>query len=382
MIIASTRDFREAARRRLPRFLFDYIDGGAYDEVTLRRNAEDLACVALRQRVLVGDVSDISLATRILGREQRLPVILGPVGLAGMYARRGETQAYRAASKAGVPFCLSTVSVCSLPETKAAAQGPLWLQLYVMRDRGFLRDLLQQARTLGVEALVFTVDMPVPGARYRDPHSGMAGPNAAARRLLQAMTRPGWSWDVGVRGRPHNLGNVAPLLDKSSGLEDFIGWMAANFDASIRWSDLEVIRALWDGPIVIKGVLDPEDAKAAAAAGADALIVSNHGGRQLDGVLSTARALPPIVNAVGDRLTVLVDGGVRTGLDVVRMMALGAQGVLLGRAWAYALAASGQAGVEHLMTLVEQEIRVALALCGVTDINHLGRANLAGQPEA
>jgi L-lactate dehydrogenase (cytochrome) len=327
MIIGSTQDFREAARRRLPRFLFDYIDGGAYDEATLRRNREDLSRVALRQRVLAADVSSIDLEIELFGRRQALPVVLGPVGLSGLYARRGEVQAVRAADAAQVPFCLSTVSVCSLAEVKAAAHAPLWFQLYVMKDRGFLRDLLAQARAAGVGALVFTVDMPVPGARYRDPHSGMTGPFAAARRLAQAMAHPSWAWDVGLRGRPHDLGNVAPLLAQGGGLEDFIGWMAANFYASIGWSAIEAIRAHWDGPLIVQGVPDPQDARAAVGAGVDGIVVSNHGGRQWDGVVSSASALPAIAEAVGGRTTLLADGGVRTGLDVVRMLALGADGV-------------------------------------------------------
>lgn len=376
MIISSTTDFREAARRKLPRFLFDYIDGGAYAERTLARNVSDLADIALRQRVLK-DVSGGDPSTTLFGVRQALPVALAPVGLTGMYARRGEVQAARAAAKKGVPFCLSTVSVCDVDEVSKASPAPIWFQLYVLRDRAFMRDLLVRARQAGATALVFTVDMPVPGARYRDAHSGMSGPNAAARRLLQAAFKPAWAWDVGLMGRPHTLGNVAPVLGKDSGLEDFMGWLGANFDPSIQWKDLEWIRDLWKGPLIIKGVLDPEDAKAAADIGADGVVVSNHGGRQLDGVLSSARALPPIAEAVGDRLTVLADGGVRSGLDVVRMLALGAKGVLLGRAAVYALAARGEAGVTQLLDLIEKEMRVAMALTGVCDVASIDRSILA-----
>ncbi|HJV41834.1 FMN-dependent L-lactate dehydrogenase LldD [Caulobacter sp.] len=376
MIISSTTDFREAARRKLPRFLFDYIDGGAYAERTLARNVSDLADIALRQRVLK-DVSGGDPSTTLFGVSQALPVALAPVGLTGMYARRGEVQAARAAAKKGVPFCLSTVSVCDVEEVGKASPAPIWFQLYVLRDRAFMRDLLVRAREAGATALVFTVDMPVPGARYRDAHSGMSGPNAAARRLVQAAFKPAWAWDVGLMGRPHTLGNVAPVLGKTSGLEDFMGWLGANFDPSIQWKDLEWIRDLWKGPLIIKGVLDPEDAKAAADIGADGVVVSNHGGRQLDGVLSSARALPAIVEAVGDRLTVLADGGVRSGLDVVRMLALGAKGVLLGRAAVYALAARGEAGVTQLLDLIEKEMRVAMALTGVRDVASIDRSILA-----
>lgn len=376
MIVSSTTDFREAARRKLPRFLFDYIDGGAYAERTLQRNVADLADIALRQRVLK-DVSAGDPSTTLFGVKQALPVALAPVGLTGMYARRGECQAARAAARKGVPFCLSTVSVCDVDEVSKASSAPIWFQLYVLRDRAFMRDLLVRAREAGATALVFTVDMPVPGARYRDAHSGMSGPNAAARRIVQAMFKPSWAWDVGVMGRPHTLGNVAPVLGENSGLEDFMGWLGANFDPSIQWKDLEWIRDLWKGPLIIKGVLDPEDAKAAADIGADGVVVSNHGGRQLDGVLSSARALPAIAEAVGDRLTVLADSGVRSGLDVVRMLALGAKGVLLGRAFVYALAARGEAGVTQLLDLIEKEMRVAMALTGVRDVASIDRSILA-----
>lgn len=376
MIVSSTTDFREAARRKLPRFLFDYIDGGAYAERTLARNVSDLADLSLRQRVLK-DVSQVDTSTTLFGHYQALPVALAPVGLTGMYARRGECQAAKAAAAKGVPFCLSTVSVCDLAEVSKASPAPIWFQLYVLRDRAFMRDLLARAADAGATALVFTVDMPVPGARYRDAHSGMSGPNAAARRLMQAVFKPSWAWDVGVMGRPHTLGNVAPVLGANSGLEDFMGWLGANFDPSIQWKDLDWIRDQWKGPLIIKGVLDPEDAKAAADIGADGIVVSNHGGRQLDGVLSSARALPDIAEAVGDRLTVLADSGVRSGLDVVRMLALGAKGVLLGRAFIYALAARGGPGVTQLLDLIEKEMRVAMALTGVNTLDQIDRSILA-----
>jgi L-lactate dehydrogenase (cytochrome) len=375
MIISSATDFREAARRRLPRFLFDYADGGAYAEETLRRNVSDLAGIALRQRVLK-DVATIDLTTSLFGREIALPVALGPVGISGMYARRGELQAARAARATGIPMCLSTVSICPI-EDVATAADPFWFQLYVIRDRGFMKDLIARAKAAGASAMVFTVDMPVPGARYRDAHSGMSGPNAPLRRMLQAIGKPSWSWDVGLRGRPHTLGNLIPVLGKDSGLNDYMGWLGTNFDPSIQWKDLDWIRAEWDGPLIIKGILDPEDAREAAAIGANGIVVSNHGGRQLDGVLSSARALPAIADAVGDQLTVLADGGVRNGLDVVRMLALGAKGVLLGRAWVYALAAQGETGVARLLELIAKEMTVAMTLTGVNRIDAIDRSILA-----
>jgi L-lactate dehydrogenase (cytochrome) len=380
VIISSPADFREAARRRTPRFLFDYADGGANSELTLRRNVSDLAEIALAQRVLTG-VGEVDLKTTLFGAEQALPLILGPVGIAGMYRRRGEVQAARAAFKAGIPFTLSTVSLCSLSEVAVdAGHEKLWFQLYVIRDRAFMRDVLRTAKEVDVRTLVFTVDMPVPGSRYRDAHSGMAGPRAPLRRLLQAFMHPRWSWDVGLLGRPHRLGNLVPVLGKASGLNDYIGWLGANFDPTIRWKDLDFIRAEWKGPLIIKGILDPRDARAAAELGADGIVVSNHGGRQLDGGLSSIRALPSIADAVGDQLTVLADSGVRSGLDVVRMLASGARGVLLGRAWVYALAAGGEAGVRQLLELFAKEMRVAMTLTGAARTADLSRGNLAGCP--
>jgi L-lactate dehydrogenase (cytochrome) len=376
MIIASTTDFRRAAQRRLPRFLFDYIDGGAFAEKTLRRNVDDLAEVALRQRVL-RDVSALSLETRLFDETLAMPVLLAPIGLGGMAARRGELQVAKAATAANIPYVLSTVSVCDAKAVTEAAGRPIWFQLYVLKDRAFMRDALERAMALGVTKLVFTVDMPVPGSRYRDPHSGMSGPWSGVRRMKQAVFKPGWAWDVGLHGRPHDLGNISAYRGRVTGLKDYIGWLGDNFDPSISWKDLEWIRDIWKGQIVIKGILDPEDARDALRFGADGVVVSNHGGRQLDGVLSTARALPPIAEAVGDRMSVLVDGGVRTGLDVVRMLALGADGVMLGRAYIYALAAGGQAGVTRLLQLIAAEMRVAMALTGVTSPSEIGSAILA-----
>jgi L-lactate dehydrogenase (cytochrome) len=378
----SVRDYRELARKRLPPFLFEYIDGGSFDETTLEANRADLRSVALRQRVLKGGPA-IELGVELFGQRLSMPLALAPIGLAGMNARRGEVQAARAAEAAGVPFTLSTVSVCSLSEVATATTRPFWFQLYMIRDRAFMRDLLATAREAGCSALMFTVDMPVPGSRYRDYRSGLAGasgPVGSARRALQAIGRPRWALDVGLRGAPHHLGNVAPVLAGRTGLEDFFRWMRTNFDPTITWRDLDLIREAWSGPLIIKGVLDPADALEAAALGADGIVVSNHGGRQLDGAPSSARALPQIVEAVKGRVTILADGGVRSGLDVIRMLALGADGVLLGRAWAYALAGAGGAGVAHMLDIIEAEMRVAMTLTGVHRIDQIGRDLLFDAP--
>ena len=375
MIISASTDYRAAAQRRLPPFLFHYIDGGAYAEHTLKRNVSDLSDIALRQRIL-RDMSELSLETELFGEKLAMPVALAPVGLTGMYARRGEVQAARAADSRGIPFTLSTVSVCPIEEVAPAIKRPMWFQLYVLRDRGFMRNALERAQAAGVTTLVFTVDMPVPGARYRDAHSGMSGPNAGMRRIGQAMTHPRWAWDVGLFGRPHDLGNISAYRGSPTGLEDYIGWLGNNFDPSISWKDLEWIREFWKGPMVIKGILDPDDARDAVRFGADGIVVSNHGGRQLDGVLSTARALPVIADAVQGDLKILADSGIRTGLDVVRMLALGADSVLLGRAFVYALAAQGEAGVANLLDLIAKEMRVAMTLTGARRIADIGRDSL------
>ncbi|KGY13324.1 lactate dehydrogenase [Vibrio tubiashii] len=375
MIISASTDYRAAAQSKLPPFLFHYIDGGSYGEHTLRRNTEDLAEIALKQRVLK-NMQDLSLDTEIFGEKFSMPIALAPVGLTGMYARRGEVQAAKAAENKGIPFTMSTVSVCPIEEVAPAIERPMWFQLYVLKDRGFMKNVLERAKAAGVTTLVFTVDMPVPGARYRDMHSGMSGPNAAARRVFQAMRHPSWAFDVGLFGKPHDLGNISTYRGEPTKLEDYIGWLGDNFDPSISWKDLEWIREFWDGPMVIKGILDEQDAKDAVSFGADGIVVSNHGGRQLDGVLSTAKALPTIADAVKGDLKIFVDSGIRTGLDVVRMLALGADCTLLGRSFIYALAAQGQAGVENLLDLYEKEMRVAMTLTGAKSIHDLTRDSL------
>jgi L-lactate dehydrogenase (cytochrome) len=373
MILANIDDYRELARRRLPHFLFGYIDGGSFSETTLRSNMSDLQKIALRQRVL-RDVSNISTETTLFGQKMALPLGLSPVGIAGLNARRGEVQAAQAAEAANIPFCLSTVSACSIDEVRAGVNNPVWFQLYMIRDRGFLREMLARVKAAGTHTLLFTVDMPVPGTRYRDMRSGLAYGSMFQRKLTrvgQVIRRPRWAWDVGLCGRPHNLGNIAPVLGENAGIDEFWAWLGKNFDPTVTWADIDRIRSEWDGNFIIKGILDPEDAKQAASIGANGIIVSNHGGRQLDGALSAIRALPKVVDAVGDDLTVLMDSGIRSGLDIVRALALGAKGVMIGRPWVYALAARQKAGVSEIIALLAAEMRVAMALCGCTRIEDI-----------
>lgn len=375
----SLADYKHLAARRLPQFMFEYIEAGSYLEQTRTANRMDLAAIGLRQRVL-RDVSAIDMSVRLLGQSLPLPVALGPVGIAGMMARRGEAQAVRAANSLGLPFTLSSASCCSVEEVGAAASGPFWFQLYMLKDRAYMADLLARVRAAGCTTLFITVDLPYLGVRYRDYRAGISGdawPIRMARQAAQMLPRPHWLWNVGIRGRPHTLGNMAAGVAPGAPLAQVMRFMQSNMENSVGWNFVEWARQHWDGPIVIKGVLDPDDAREAARCGADGIVVSNHGGRQLDGVLSTARALPGIADAVAGDLTILADGGVRTGLDVARMLALGAQGVLLGRAWAYPLAARGEAGVAHMLTLLRDELRIAMALTGATRIADLDRSSLA-----
>ncbi|MFZ2469697.1 MAG: L-lactate dehydrogenase [Parvibaculum sedimenti] len=375
---ASVSDWRLRAQKRLPRMMFDYIDGGAYAEATLRRNVAAMEEIALRQRVLT-DVSKLKLSTELFGQTLAMPVILGPVGMAGLYAHRGETQAARAAEAAGLPFCLSTVSICSLEEVRKSVAKPFWFQLYMIRDRGFMMELLNRAKEAGSPVLVFTVDLPVTGARYRDVRSGLSGELTLAdklRRGFNVLSHPRWMREVFIGGRPHTFGNIAHAMPNAKGTNDFAQWIGKNFDPSVTWRDFEWVRERWDGPIVIKGILDPEDARMAAEVGADGIVVSNHGGRQLDGVPASVDALPPIVEAVGSRLDIVMDGGVRSGLDVLKALALGAKSVAIGRAWAYALAGGGEVGVSAMLKTLKAELEVAMALTGCTDVETAGRSLL------
>lgn len=376
---ASVRDHREQARRRLPRQLFDYIDGGAYEESTMRANETALEALQLRQRVL-RDVSDIKLSTTVLGRDLRIPVILAPVGLCGMFAQRAEVQAARAAESFGVPFCESTVSICSIEEVAGATVSPIWFQLYVMRDRSYAQDLLARAADAGVEALVLTVDLAVVGERYRDTRNGMTvpvGPVAKAIKGLDLVRHVTWLREVGIGGKPHTFGNLIDAVPGASSPEDFKAWVDSQFDPSVTWDDLEWVREHWDGPLVIKGILDADDARIAAEVGVDALVVSNHGGRQLDGTPPSISVLPSVAEAAGDGVEVLMDGGVRSGLDIVKALSLGARAVMVGRPWAWAVAGGGRAAVEQVLTTMERELHVAMGLCGRTDVADLDRSALA-----
>lgn len=369
---ATAADWRTLAQQRLPRFLFDYIDGGAGSEATLAANVQDWAALRLRQRVLV-DVSQVDTRSPLAGQDCALPLALAPIGLAGMMARRGEAQAARAAAAVGVPFTLSTVGICPLAEV-AAAGTPPWFQLYMLRDRGAVQALLQQAWAAGSRTLVFTVDLPLTGLRHRDTRNGLAhgGARAALLRASQVLARPRWVADVALGGKPLVFGNLAAQVPAGRNLGAFKTWVDAQFDPSVTWADIAWLRGQWRGQLILKGVLDADDARAAVDSGADALVVSNHGGRQLDGAPSSARALPAMAQAVGGRTQVLVDGGIRSGVDVFKALALGAHGVLVGRPWVWALAGGGQAGVQQLLASWQRELAVSMSLAGVTRVADIG----------
>jgi L-lactate dehydrogenase (cytochrome) len=377
---ATVLDYRELARRRLPRQLFDYIDGGAYEEATMQANVADLREILLRQLVM-RDVSVREQATEVLGEQLAMPVILGPVGLVGMFAQRGEVQAARAAEARGVPFVESTVSICPIEEVAAATSRPPWFQLYVMRDRSYAEELMSRAHAVGAPVLVLTIDLAVVGARYRDVRNAVVGATAPwvrLRRGLDLVGHPHWIRSVGMQGKPLTFGNLEKAVPGAGTPDAFREWVDGQFDPSVTWEDLAWVREHWPGRLIVKGVLDPEDARRALAAGVDGIVVSNHGGRQLDSVPSTARALPEVVDAVAGQVPVLADGGVRNGLDVVKMLALGARAVLLGRAWAWSVAARGESGVKHVLSVIRADIDVALALTGSTSVAALDRGALHG----
>jgi L-lactate dehydrogenase (cytochrome) len=371
-------DYRELARRRLPRQLFDYVDGGAYEEATMRANVTDLERILLRQ-VVMRDVSTREQSVEVLSQQLAFPVILGPVGLGGMLASRAEVQAARAAEAAGVPFVESTVSVCSIEEVARGTLTPPWFQLYVMRDRGYAEELMARARAVHAPVLILTIDLAVVGARHRDTRNAVVGNPSLRAKLLRGLdlvSHPQWIRNVPLGGKPLTFGNLEKAVPDANTPTAFRKWVDAQFDPSVTWDDIEWVREHWDGKLVVKGVLDPDDARKAVQVGVDGVVVSNHGGRQLDSVPSTSRALPAIADAVGGDVEVLADGGVRTGLDVVKLVALGARAVLIGRAWAWAVAARGEPGVRHVLKVLRSDIDVALGLTGQTSIAGVDRSAL------
>lgn len=369
IVPASVADWREKARRRLPRFFFDFIDGAANDEQTLHRNSADFGSVLLRQRVL-RDVSGIATDVALFGTRAAMPLALAPVGMTGLFARRGEVQAKRAADAAGVPYTLSTLSICSMEEVARVSDIPFWFQLYMLRDRDVVRELLERAWGLGVRTLVFTVDLAVSGLRRRDVRNGIAGGATRWGRFravpLATLGAPFWAVDVGLRGRPLTFGNVAAYVPGAADQAGIRAWGAKQMDSSVSWADIRWLRDLWKGQLVIKGILDPEDARMAVEIGADGIVVSNHGARQLDGVASSISMLPRIAAQVAGRAGILMDGGIRSGTDLVRALALGADGVMIGRPYAYALAGGGEGGVRAMLATFHNEFRVAMALGGIT----------------
>ncbi|KQX19651.1 MULTISPECIES: L-lactate dehydrogenase [unclassified Sphingomonas] len=364
--LASHADFRRVARSRLPASIFDYFDGGAGDEITLHANEAAFAAVHLPQRVMV-DVSTTTTASDLVGDPAAMPLALAPVGFGGLLCRRGEVQAARAADRAKVPFCLSANSICSIEETARVARRPWWFQLYMMRDRDVVADLLRRAWDSGSRTLVFTVDLATPGIRRRDIRNELFRGTTPAK-LASYICHPRWLVDVGLRGMPHTFGNLAPYVEARS-LAGFGGWLLRQFDAAVTWPDIAWLRGQWRGRLVIKGILDSRDAAMALDAGADAIVVSNHGGRQLDSVAPTAVALPAIARAVDGRAPLLVDGGVRSGHDVLKALLLGADGVLIGRAWAYAAAAGGEAAIVAMLARFQTELRTAMALAGLPNVD-------------
>ncbi len=370
-VILSTDDFRRLAQRRIPKAIFDYADGGSYDERTIRRNATDLDAMSFRQRVMV-DVSKISLDSTLLGSPVSMPLAIGPTGLAGLFHADGEILGARAAAACGIPFCLSTMSICSIEDVREATKQPFWFQQYLMKDRGFNQELIDRAAAAQCSALMLTLDLQVIGERRRDPRNGLTiPPQLTLRNAWDIATKPGWALRV-LFGKRRTFGNLVGRIGGSSGINTLAEWTATQFDPSANWRDVEWVRSRWPGKLILKGVLDVEDARLAVAAGADAIVVSNHGGRQLDGAPSSISVLREIVDAVGGRCEVMFDGGVRSGQDIAKALALGARGALIGKAFLYALSAAGEAGVTHVLSIMRNELRVTLALTGTSSIDAVG----------
>jgi L-lactate dehydrogenase (cytochrome) len=369
-VITHIEDLREIARRRIPRALYDYIDRGSYDELTWTRNRDDLRKLQLRQRVMV-DVSRLSVATTVLGEPWSMPVGLAPTGLTGFFHRNGEIEAARAAHAAGVPFTLSTMSICSIEEVRAEAPGNFWFQLYLMRDRGFNEALIARARAARCSALMLTLDLPLQALRRRDPKNGLSvPPRLTLANAWEILMRPRWLAGV-LLGRRRTLGNLAAFFPER-GIGELAEWVGGQFDPSITWKDIAWVRERWPGKLILKGILDADDARLAVNAGVDAIVVSNHGGRQLDGATSTIVALPRVVDAVAGRCEVLLDGGVTSGQDVLKALALGARACLTGKAFLYGLAARGGEGVALALQIMRKELEISMALCGANDVRNAG----------
>jgi L-lactate dehydrogenase (cytochrome) len=374
VIPVTSLDYRRLSRKRLPGFLFDYIDGGAGDEESMAANRNDFSRHTLKQRVM-RDVSSIDTTTVLSGAAVAMPLVLAPVGLAGMMGRRGEVQGARAAETCGIPFTTSTVGICSVEEVSESVEKPIWFQLYMLRDRTFVESMLERSQHAGCQTLVFTVDLAVTGLRHRDVRNGVmgGGATAALRKAWQLLTRPHWMLDVGIRGKPHDFGNLRDVVGGASDIDSFKNWIDRQFDSTVTWEDIAWLRSLWKGKLIIKGIMTADDARSAIDAGADGVVVSNHGGRQLEGVASSISKLPEVVAAIGEHAEVYMDGGVRSGTDVVKAVALGANGVMIGRPWVWAMSSRGQQGLVNLLGVFQQEIAVSMALMGVTRIEQITR---------
>ncbi len=365
--ITCVEDLRVLAEKRVPRMFYDYADSGSWTETTYRENQSDFARIKLRQRVAV-NMENRSLKSAMVGHELAMPVALAPVGLTGMQHADGEILAARAAGKFGVPFTLSTMSICSIEDVAENVDKPFWFQLYVMRDRDFIRRLIERAKAVECSALVLTLDLQILGQRHKDLINGLsAPPKITLRNVLNMCTKP--RWGLGMLGtRRHTFRNVVGHVETGADMSSLSAWSASQLDPTLNWDDVKWIRDLWGGKLILKGIMDPEDAEIAARSGADAIVVSNHGGRQLDGAPSSIAALPPIVRSVGDKIEVLMDGGIRSGQDVIKALALGAKGVFIGRAFVYGLGAMGEAGVTTCLELIKKELDVTMAFCGLRDV--------------
>jgi L-lactate dehydrogenase (cytochrome) len=374
-VINSIADLRDLARRRIPRSMFEYVDRGSYEELTLARNRSDFDALQFRQRVLV-DVARQSLSKPILGAPAAMPLVIGPTGIAGLVHGDGEVQAAQAAESFGIPFCLSTVSICSIEDVRAATSVPFWFQLYVMKDRGYTASLIDRAEAAGCPVLMMTVDIPVSGLRRRDAKNGLSiPPRLTLRNALDIASKPRWAWGI-LRGKRRTFGNLADAA-RNMGTASLAQWIGTQFNPAVTWKDLEEVRRRWKGKLIIKGVMDAEDARGVVDLGADALVVSNHGGRQLDGACSTISALPRIAEAVQGRCEVLMDGGIRSGQDILKALAMGASATLTGRAFLYGLGAMGGAGVTAALQIMSRELQVSLALTGCNDVRDVSREILA-----